>query len=48
MNIQSMALLAVVAAAFVMALYRFVRGQKRSGGCGSCGCNCNCENCHKQ
>ncbi len=45
MNVQSIILLAVVVAAFGFAVYRFVRKQRRSGGCDSC--NCNCDNCHR-
>ncbi len=44
MNAQSLVLLAIVVAAFAVALYKFVRKQRHSGGCGSC--NCDCGHCH--
>ena len=49
MNIQSIILLAVVLAAFLLVGYRYVRRQRRNPGCGSCNCGCNrgngCEKC---
>ncbi len=46
MNIQSILLAAAVAVAFVLALVRFVKKQRRGGSC-SCGsqcdhCSCSC------
>ena len=44
MNFQSIILLSVILAIAAIVAYRYIRRQKRGGGCGSCNCNCNCNN----
>ncbi|MBP1531115.1 MAG: FeoB-associated Cys-rich membrane protein [Bacteroidaceae bacterium] len=44
MNIQSILLLAIVVAAFLIVGYRYVKRQKNSRGCGGCNCGCGGEN----
>ncbi|MBP5514669.1 MAG: FeoB-associated Cys-rich membrane protein [Bacteroidaceae bacterium] len=47
MNVQSIILLIIIMAVFLLVGYRYVRRQKRSRGCGSCNCGCDgCDTCH--
>lgn len=47
MNLQSIILLTIVLGAFAIVGYRYIRRQKKSGGCGSCNCDCSdCSTCH--
>ena len=43
MNLQSILLLSLIFILFFIVGYRYIRRQRKSGGCGSC--NCACDNC---
>ena len=45
MNIQSIILLGIIIAVAAIVGYRYIRRQKRTGGCGSCNCGCGCVEC---
>ncbi len=44
MNLQSIILLSIILLVAAIVAYRYIRRQKRNGGCGSCNCSCNCNN----
>lgn len=44
MNLQSILLLSVILVVFCIVGYRYIRRQRKSGGCGSCN-NCACDDC---